>query len=73
MSTHNIAFSILNKKSPKIEINPNLQLWDFFQEIQERFRNSRKNKPSVFDPLKFYCTSNIMPKSSQHSLKHGVE
>ena len=38
MSTHNIPFSIYQRKSPNIVIN--LQLWDFFQGTQERVRNS---------------------------------
>ena len=36
--THNIPFSIEERKSP--QIIPNLQLWNFFQGTQKRVRNS---------------------------------
>ena len=39
MSTHNIPFSTYKRKSPLIILN--LQLWNSFQEAQERVRNSR--------------------------------
>ena len=43
MSKHNIPFSQNEKENhPKLfQIIPNLQLWDLFQGIQERVRNSR--------------------------------
>ena len=46
MSTHNIRFLNVKKK-----IIQNLQLWDLFQGTQERVRNSRGKRASVFEPL----------------------
>ena len=34
---------------------PNLQLWGFCQVLQEGFATALVNKPSPFEPLKFYC------------------
>ena len=31
-----------------------------FQGTEERVRNSRGNEPSVFEPLKFYCTGSCL-------------
>ena len=54
MRTHNIPFSIYNRKSP--QINPDLQLWDFFSKgLKNEFETARVNEPSGFEPLKFYC------------------
>ena len=43
----------IKRKSPEIILK--LQLWDFFQGIQERVRNSCLKRPSVFEPLTIYC------------------
>ena len=57
MSTNNIPFSIQKKKkrknSPLIIVN--LLLCDFFQGAQKQLEIAVANKPSVFEPLKFYC------------------
>ena len=54
MSIHNIPFSIYTRKS--VLIIPNLQLLDSFQGTQDEFETAMVNDPSVFEPLKFYCT-----------------
>ena len=53
MSTHNIPFSIIKKK-----ITPNLQLWDFSKGPENKFETAMVlvNEPSVFKPMKFYCS-----------------
>ena len=35
---------------------PNLQPRDFFLGTKEEFETAMVNEPSVFEPLKFYCT-----------------
>ena len=52
MGTHNIPFSI--KNLPKIILN--LQGWDFPKGLEKEFESAMVNEPSVFEPLKFYCT-----------------
>ena len=55
MSTHNIPFFIYeNEKLTKL--SQNLQLWDFFKGLRNVFERAVVNEPSVFEPLKFYCT-----------------
>ena len=54
MSTHNIPFSIQNRK---ITIIPKLQLSDFFPKgLKKEFEITVVNEPSVYEPLKFYCS-----------------
>ena len=54
MSTHNIPFSILKRKSPSII--PNLQLSDFFSKgLKNEFETAVVYEPSVFEPLNFCC------------------
>ena len=53
MSTHNIRFLI-----SKITLNyPKSAASDFFQRLKNEFEAAEVNEPSVFEPLKFYCTS----------------
>ena len=47
-------YTIFNIKKKIILKYPKSAAMGFFQGTQERVRNSR-NKPSVFQPLKFYC------------------
>ena len=56
MSTHNIPFSILKKK---IILNyPKSAAMRFCsKELKKEFETAVVNEPSVFDPLKVYCTS----------------
>ena len=51
MSTHNITFSIFKRKSALI-----IQLMEFCKGLKDEFETAVVNKPSVFEPLKFYCT-----------------
>ena len=45
------------KKRKSVLIILNLQLWDFFSKgIKNEFETAVVNEPSVFEPLKFYCT-----------------
>ena len=55
MRTRNIPFSIYKGKSACII--PNLQLLDFFKGLKDEFETAVVNEPSVFEPLKFFCTS----------------
>ena len=54
MSTHSIPFSIYKRKSALII--PYLKLLDFLKGLKDEFETAMVNKPSVFEPLKFYCT-----------------
>ena len=54
MSIHNKPFSIYKRKSRLIILN--LQLWDFSKGLKNDFEAAVVNKPSVFEPLRFYCT-----------------
>ena len=50
-------YTIFNKKGKTPQIIPNLQLWYFFPKgLKKEFKTAMVNKPSVFEPLKFYCT-----------------
>ena len=54
MSTHNIPF--LNMKK-KITLDyPKSAAMFFFQGTKERFETAVVNEPSVFEPLKVYCS-----------------
>ena len=54
MSTHNIPFSISKKRKSSLII-PNLQIWDFSKVLKNQFETAVVDKPSVLEPLKFYC------------------
>ena len=54
MSTHNIPVSIYRTKSAYII--QKLQLLDFSKGLKNEFETAMVNEPSVFEPLKFYCT-----------------
>ena len=55
MSTHNVLFSIQKRKSPYIILN--LILWDFCKGLKNSFEIAVVNESTVFEPLKFYCSS----------------
>ena len=59
MSTHNTCtlFSIKKKTTLNYHISAAMR---FFQGAQERVRNSRGKRASVFESLKFYC---ILPNT----------
>ena len=55
MSTHDIPFS---KKKKKSTLNyPKSATKGFFQGLKNELEIAVVNKPSVFEPLKFYCIS----------------
>ena len=47
------------KKSPYII--PDLQLWDFSRGLKNEFETAVVNEPSLFEPLKVYCTYSTKP------------
>ena len=52
---YNVPFFNRKRKSPKSI--PNLQLWDFFpRDSRPDFETTVENQPSVFEPLKVFCT-----------------
>ena len=56
MSTHNIPFSMLKKKITLIY--PKSVVMGFCSNgLKSEFETAVVNKPSVFEPLKFYCIS----------------
>ena len=54
-SNENTQYTIFNIKKKITKIIPNLQLWDFFKGLKNKFQIAMVNMPSVFKPLKFYC------------------
>ena len=53
MSTHNIPFLILKRKSPEIILS--LPLWDFSKGLKREFDTAMVDVPFVFKPSKFNC------------------
>ena len=54
MSTHNIPFFIINNNIPKLS-----QIWNYgicSKGLKNEFETAMVNEPSVFEPLKFYCS-----------------
>ena len=62
MSTHNIPYQCRKENHPKLfQIQSCLQLWDFFpRDSRTSSKTALVKKPSVFEPLKFYCTYFLM-------------
>ena len=48
------TFLIKQEKSPLITLS--LSLWDFSKGLKNEFETAVVDEPSVFEPLKFYCT-----------------
>ena len=48
-------YTIYNILKKITQIIPNLQLWDFSQGLKNEYITAMENKPSMFEPLKFYC------------------
>ena len=76
MSTYNIPFSIYKKK---ITLNyPKSAVMGFCTKgLKNEFETAVVNEPSVFEPLKFYCTSNssikvmdLLPEDNSTVLPH---
>ena len=56
MSTHNIPFLNIKKENyPKLSQICNYRIYS--KGSKNEFETALVNEPSVFEPLKFYCTS----------------
>ena len=53
--TQHTIFNIKKKKKKKNLIILSMSLWDFSTRLKNKFETAVVNKPSVFEPLKFYC------------------
>ena len=55
MSTHNMPFIDIRKENhPKLS---QICMYEFFSKgLENEFETAVVNEPSVFEPLKFYCT-----------------
>ena len=58
--TQYTIFNIKKEKSSLIILS--LPLWDFIKGLKNEFETAVVNEPSVFEPLKFYCTVCLMRK-----------
>ena len=56
MRTHNIPFFIIKKKITP-DYSKSAAYENFSKGLKSEFETAVVNKPSVFEPLKFYCTS----------------
>ena len=54
MCTHNIPFSTLKEKH--LELAQICSYGNFFEGLKNEFETAVVNEPSVFEPLKFYCS-----------------
>ena len=59
MSAHNIPLSISKRKSPNIFPNTIHGIL-FCRRLKNNFEIAMVNKPSVFEPLMFYCTISLI-------------
>ena len=57
MSTHNIYFMIKYENCLKISINNSLAIKRISKRLKNEFKLAMVNKPTVFELLRFYCTS----------------
>ena len=55
MSTHNIPFSIYRKKIT-LNYSASSAHGIFSKGLKNKFETAIVNEPSVFEPLKFYCS-----------------
>ena len=55
---HNIHFQYKEEKSALIILI--LPLWDFSKGLKDEFETAVVDEPSVFEPLKFYCTCHTL-------------
>ena len=53
MSTHNIPFFNMKKKNT---LSQTCSYGNFSKGLKKEFETAVVNEPSVFEPLKFYCT-----------------
>ena len=64
MSAHNIPFSILKKKI-KLNYPTSAAMGLFSYGLKNEFETVVVNELSVFEPLKFYCTTLVSCRSKQ--------
>ena len=62
MSSHNIPFLLIKRKSSYFILN--LQLQDFSKGLKYEFETAVVNEPSVFDAPKVYCITMILNVSN---------
>ena len=64
MSTHNISFSIQNRQI-KLNYSKSAATGFFSKGLENELEITMENKPSVFEPLKFYCknTKSVLDKN----------
>ena len=62
MKTHNIQFQLKNENHPKLSQICSQVIYS--EGLKKEFETAVVNEPSVFEPLKFYCTlqHNYVPK-----------
>ena len=53
--TQHTIFNIKKERSPLIILK--LPLWDFSKGLKNEFKTAMVEEQSVFEPLKFYCSS----------------
>ena len=64
-------YTIFNIKKKIILMYPKSEAMGFFQGTQERVETAMVNKPSVFEPLKFYCNCTYRSASIKNGNKQG--
>ena len=64
MSTHNIPFLYNKARQPKLSQTCSYGI--FSKGPKNEFDTAVVNEPSVFEPLKFYCNSEILCQSRTH-------
>ena len=57
MSTHNIPFPNMKKKTILNKLSQICCYWIFSKGLQNEFETAMVNEPSEIEPLKFYSTS----------------
>ena len=59
MSTHNIPFFNMKKKNTR-NYSKSAAMGFFSKGLKNEFERAMVNKPSVFEPLKFYCICDFL-------------
>ena len=67
-NTQHTIYNIIKENHPKLS---QISAMRFLQGTKERDQNSLVNEPSVFEPLKFYCTSLQMHRQQTYFLNFG--
>ena len=56
--TQYTIFNMKNKQTKKLNILKSAAIGFFFKGLKNDFETAVINEPSVFEPMKFYCTYN---------------